>query len=205
VAVSWICAGFPPRECSPYSQVQARRESLGFVRRSWAISCLSPRANPNVTIRVFCASLYQAVPSVDKKQEGNGKGNPNPNARRNRTWVRGVGWVYHAVEALTKSSAPGSGERNRTWVRAVGWVKHDAAGAAPATTTTHALRIAGELQTRNHFRGDANATREEPTDTVRARERQCRDGINAVGCRVPARLILKPTPPACFAITEFGS
>jgi hypothetical protein len=38
-------AGFTRHECSPYQELHARRESLGFVHRSRAVFC-RPRAKP---------------------------------------------------------------------------------------------------------------------------------------------------------------
>jgi hypothetical protein len=49
-------ADFPLEDCSAYSHVHARRESLGFVPRSRSIFC---RPAPNPAIRNFCiAAMY---------------------------------------------------------------------------------------------------------------------------------------------------
>jgi hypothetical protein len=54
-------ADLPLHDCSPYSHVHARRESLGFVHRSRAILC-RPVPNPKVTIRNFSIAVQACVP-----------------------------------------------------------------------------------------------------------------------------------------------
>jgi hypothetical protein len=50
-------ADSPLQDCSPYSHVHVRRESVGFVHRSRAILC-RPVPNPNGTIRCCVAVRY---------------------------------------------------------------------------------------------------------------------------------------------------
>ena len=46
-------ADFPLNDCSPYSRVHVRRDSLGFFPRSRTIFC-RPEPNPSSPIRNFC-------------------------------------------------------------------------------------------------------------------------------------------------------
>jgi hypothetical protein len=48
-------AEFPRHDCSPYSHVHVRRESLGFVSRSRTILC-RPVPNPNVRFATFSSN-----------------------------------------------------------------------------------------------------------------------------------------------------
>jgi hypothetical protein len=53
-------ADSPLQDCSPYSQVHVRRESLGFVHRSRTLY-LSPRAKP-YDFATFSAAVQQVTP-----------------------------------------------------------------------------------------------------------------------------------------------
>jgi hypothetical protein len=50
-------ADFPLHDCSPYSHVHVRRESVGFVHHSRTILCRT-LPNPNDTIRNFCIAVW---------------------------------------------------------------------------------------------------------------------------------------------------
>jgi hypothetical protein len=49
-------AGFPLHDCTPYSGLHARPESLGFVHRTRTIFCRHV-PNPSVSIRNFCIAV----------------------------------------------------------------------------------------------------------------------------------------------------